>query len=92
MPRLRLRPRKPSPPPAEIIGWRERVRLPKIGIGPIVAKIDTGARSAALHAKNIRVAGHTVHFRVPVGGRVHHCELRLAGRRHVKSSSGHREQ
>jgi len=86
------RPRqKKSSDAVETIGWRERVRLPEIGIGPIVAKIDTGARSAALHAENIKVTGHRVRFRVPVGGRVHHCELRLAGRRHVKSSSGHRE-
>ncbi|MGH6906712.1 MAG: ATP-dependent zinc protease family protein [Aestuariivirga sp.] len=74
-----------------LIGWRERVRLPAIGIGPIVAKIDTGARSAALHAEDIRVAGTRVSFRVSVNGRDHHCTMRIVGRRRVKNSSGYSE-
>ncbi len=74
-----------------LIGWRERVRLPAIGIGPIVAKIDTGARSAALHAEDIRISGQKVRFRVSVNGDDHHCELAIKGRRLVKSTSGHSE-
>ena len=80
-----------SQPPPTLIGWRERVRLPAIGIGPITAKIDTGARSAALHAEDIRVSGTRVRFRVSVNGRDHHCELAIKGRRQVKSTSGHSE-
>jgi len=72
-----------------LIGWRERVVLPEIGIGPLIAKIDTGARSAALHAENIVVRGNAVHFRVPLEGRTHHCMLPLRGARRVKSTSGH---
>lgn len=72
-----------------VIGWRERVSLPEIGIGPLVAKIDTGARSAALHAENIVVRGNAVHFRVPLEGRVLVCSLPLRGARKVKSTSGH---
>ena len=77
--------------PPIVIGWRERVSLPALGVGPFPAKIDTGARSAALHATTIREEDRDVTFVLPIRGRNHHCRLPLKGLRRVKSSSGHAE-
>lgn len=89
MPRLKSKTHSTIAP--GLIGWRERVHLPKLGLGPLIAKIDTGARSAALHAEDIVIKGNHVRFAIPNNGRKHHFELPIKGQRRVKSTSGHSE-
>jgi len=89
MPTTRQKPVKDGQP--VLIGWRERVSLPQLGVGTFTAKVDTGARSAALHATDIRQDDAHVTFVLPLQRRNHHCRLPLKGLRKVKSSSGHIE-
>ncbi len=82
--------------PLVIIGWREWVSMPELGIRRIKAKIDTGARSSSLHAFDIsqftREDQAMVRFVVhPVQRREDmslHCEARIHDVRSVRSSSG----
>jgi hypothetical protein len=69
-------------------GWKEFVRLPKLKLGPLVAKLDTGARSAALHADEIHVSGRRVTFVILSDGRRHTYKAPLVGQKRVKSSNG----
>ena len=81
-------PTRPMLYPLPLIGWREDVALPEFGDGLIIAKIDTGARNAALHAEGIAIRGKRVSFDLEMGGSEHQCEALLIGTKNVKSSNG----
>jgi ribosomal protein S6--L-glutamate ligase len=80
-----------------ILGWQEWVALPALGLPAIKAKIDTGARTSALHAFAIEPAGEGhVSFKVhPVPRKadvVVTCVARLIGARDITSSNGETER
>jgi hypothetical protein len=83
--------------PVSIVGWREWIALPDLGIGAIKAKIDTGARSSSLHAFNIetfdRGGAAWVRFDVhPMqrnAAETVRTEAKVLEFRHIRSSSGH---
>ena len=80
-------------------GWEEWIGLPDLGVPALRAKVDTGARTSALHAFDIEVFGPTakpkVRFTVhPIPGRddlVIPCSAPIVDRREVTSSNGESE-
>ncbi|AIG29640.1 30S ribosomal protein S6 modification protein RimK [Flavobacterium psychrophilum] len=83
-----------------ILGSEEWCSFPDLNIPVIKARVDSGAKTSALHAVNIapfiRDNENWVKFDInPIQNNtktVKHCEAKLIDKRVVKSSSGYREQ
>jgi len=82
------------------IGWREWLTLPELGIPAIKAKIDTGAKTSALHAfkletftsngqEYVRFWMHPLQRKTDIE---FVCVAPVADQRLIRDSGGHQEQ
>lgn len=83
-----------------VIGWREWVAFPELGIDKIKAKIDTGARTSALHAFALKVVSENGKMRIQFDihplqhntSTIKTCIADVIDKRLVSDSGGHIEE
>jgi len=82
-----------------IIGWKEWCSLPLLGVGPLEAKVDTGAATSAIHAKVLDILERDgkkfIKFKVFTHNKFNKnifCEAQIVDFRYIMSSNGIREQ
>jgi hypothetical protein len=83
----------------KIIGWREEISLPDLGIKKIKAKVDSGARTSSLHAFDVEIykrgqneyAKFSIHPEQKSSKNERECRAKILEFRKVKSSNGHTE-
>lgn len=85
---------------AEVLGWREWLSIPDLGISRIKAKVDTGARSSCLHTTTLETyqddqglarVRFTVHPLSRKTATPVHCDCTVTSTRMVRDSGGHEE-
>ncbi|MEM7783015.1 MAG: RimK/LysX family protein [Planctomycetota bacterium] len=92
MPNRKIRNIKDLP----VIGWREWIGLPDFGVKNIKVKVDTGARSSAIHVFDLkefdRDGSAWVKFKIHPQQRKSDktilCEAKILDYREIRSSSG----
>lgn len=99
MPSRKTRARRTKKPPSRILGWREWVGLPELGVDAIKVKLDTGARTSSLHAFDIErfdrdgtpMARFEIHPRQRSGADAIQVEVEVVDERLVRDSGGRQE-
>lgn len=84
----------PMIPPLTVIGWHEHISLPDLGLLNFAVKVDTGAKTTALHADDIETfykgSVKWVRFRSPElpGTASRICEFPVYTKRDITNTSG----